>query len=589
MARRRLRPDGTAPAADPIPPLQRQLERLAGARSFLAGLEYYDGGAVRQVQRAGTRVTGTVRGSEPYDVVLTLDAAAAQVVDYDCSCPFHEDQGAFCKHLVALGLALLRDGVEESETAVGRRTKADIPTYLARFSHDALIALVLRLAADYPAVKQSLALQAAAAAPGGPDISVFRQNLSRALHVRGSLQYDDVDDWAQEVETALGQIESLLAAGHGTAVIALAEQALTGVEAAMVRAEDSDGTLGSLLHAAQDLHLRACRVARPDPRALAAQLYNWEQTGDGEVFLDAVQIYADVLGSEGLAEYERLLKNDWDALPALSPGMTNAYDSRRSRITGAMETLARASGDTDRLVAVLAHDLSSPYAFLRIGQVLLEAKRADDALRWAERGQTAYPFLDRRLTEFLIERLRAAKRTEEAEAMAWKHFEESPTEESRYVFLRTFAKKQWAQWRVRALATVRAAVQSGPQNTWARNDGSLVVRLLLNREKDVEAAWAEAQAFDCEEALWLELARRREPTAPQDAIKIYFQRIPTIIEHTGSDYSEPVALLKRLEALLQNTEEAPIFCDFVARLRTDFKRRRNFIRDIDRVFPAVTP
>jgi hypothetical protein len=58
----------------------------------------------------------------------------------------------------------------------------------------------------------------------------------------------------------------------------------------------------------------------PDQEALAKRLFEWELGGDHDTFFDAVHTYADVLGNNGLAEYDRLAKEEWAGVPALGPG-----------------------------------------------------------------------------------------------------------------------------------------------------------------------------------------------------------------------------------------------------------------------------
>src|SRR5690606_9696335 len=96
--------------------------------------------------------------------------------------------------------------------------------------------------------------------------------------------------------------------------------------------------------------------------------------------------------------YRRLAETEWAKLPALPPGSPRTFDGPRFRVTAIMESLARASGDIDALVAIKARDLSHAYDFLTIAQLLHEAKRPDEALDWAERGLKAFPHdIDSRL------------------------------------------------------------------------------------------------------------------------------------------------------------------------------------------------
>lgn len=79
------------------------LEELAGDRSFERGLAYFHGGAVERLVSHKNRINARVAGTEVYAVKLWPDGHR---LGWNCSCPMGQD-GEFCKHLVATGLAWL--------------------------------------------------------------------------------------------------------------------------------------------------------------------------------------------------------------------------------------------------------------------------------------------------------------------------------------------------------------------------------------------------------------------------------------------------------------------------------------------------
>ena len=57
--------------------------------------------------------------------------------------------------------------------------------------------------------------------------------------------------------------------------------------------------------------------------------------------------------------YRQLAQAQWDKLPTLAPGDDrDSYEHGRYRLTSLMESLARASGDIEQLVAIMSKDLS---------------------------------------------------------------------------------------------------------------------------------------------------------------------------------------------------------------------------------------
>jgi hypothetical protein len=53
-------------------------------------------------------------------------------------------------------------------------------------------------------------------------------------------------------------------------------------------------------------HRRMCGVARPNARALAHILFDWEVACERPLFADTARTYAAVLGKQGLAVYRAL-------------------------------------------------------------------------------------------------------------------------------------------------------------------------------------------------------------------------------------------------------------------------------------------
>ena len=78
-----------------------RLRKLAGERYFERGLKYFRGGTVARVRSSEDGIAARVIGTEPYVARIWLAGGALR---WGCSCPLGVE-GAFCKHLVATGLA----------------------------------------------------------------------------------------------------------------------------------------------------------------------------------------------------------------------------------------------------------------------------------------------------------------------------------------------------------------------------------------------------------------------------------------------------------------------------------------------------
>lgn len=573
-----------------------RLIEMADERSFSRGTAYATEERVHQLLTSHDSVSATVSGTERYRVSLWAEGPE---LEYSCTCPWAAE-GNFCKHCVAVGLVwLTRRGNEPTSGGPdggksGRQamTLDDVRSMLMAEDKDYLVKLVMEQVQADERLGDRLLMRAAMRSDAGPRVATLRKVLSDAFRVGEFLNWRQVTDYAQGIHQVLNTTEQLVDTGKATAAIELAELGLRKCENAMGRVDDSDGEVGEISRRLQELHLEACRRARPDPEELAEKLFNWEMKSDWEVFGGSAGTYADLLGSKGLAVYRRLAESAWAKVRQVGPGEDSRFSSDRYAITSIMETLAELSGDLEELVAVKSRDLSLAYHFLQIAELYQKAHRPEPALEWAERGLKAFPDrTDSRLRAFLAERYHRLKRHEEALALVWAEFAENQ-DLGTYQWLKEHADrvKQWPAWRVKALEHMRSGLsavgQERADGRWsprALRDHSELVRAFL-WENDVETAWTEARAGGCSEGLWMELAEKREKRHPQDSIEVYQRSIESSIEDkTNRGYEDAVKLMKRVGRLMLELGQADGFRAYVAGVRSRHKPKRNLLRLIDSV------
>ncbi|MEJ7745633.1 MAG: DUF6880 family protein [Luteimonas sp.] len=454
----------------------------------------------------------------------------------------------------------------------------------------ALADLLMQQAIEDDGLRRRLLMEAASHDPGRLDLVTYRRAIDEAVAIGGFIDYHDAFVYARGIDAAIDGIEKLLKQGHAVAAIDLAEHALAAVEQAMGSVDDSDGDMGGLLERLQDLHHRACKKAKPDPEALARRLFAWELGTDWDVFHGAAQTYAGIFDRKGLTVYRTLAEAEWANVRPLGPGRDDPEKyGKRFRITQIMETLARQTGDVEALVAIKQRDLSSAYAYWQIAELYQTAGKPDAALDWAERGVAAFPArTDSRLREFLAQAYHRRKRHDDAMALIWAEFVESTYPES-YRQLLTHADRagQRTAWRERALVHLRANIDQArakrSRERWALPvDHSILVQIHLS-EQDLETAWAEAQAGGCSNALWLDLAAKREKSHPQDALSVYQRQIEPTLDRTHNEaYRQAIALLRKVHGLMRRLDRQADFADYLGGIRATYKRKRNFIKLLER-------
>ena len=570
---------------------RRSLRRVAGARSFERGEAYFVSGHVHALAEYEGSIGARVSGTRDYHVKLRVGAGD---LEFSCTCPVGTD-GAFCKHLVAVGLAWLAQGTE-SGTPSRKRAKSsvsmkDVRDYLARQDQDALVAMLMEQAMDDERLRRRLLMKAAKHGRKGLDVDSYLAAIDTAVDTGEFIEYGAAFDYSAGIEDVVGSIEELLTEGHAVEVIELAEHALAAVEKAMESVDDSDGHLGAVVERLEELHHAACQKAKPDPESLAERLFEWELRTPWDTFFGAVERYADVLGKKGLAAYRALAEAEWARIPTRGPsGDDTGTHARRFRITHIMETLARQSGDVEAVVAIMQRDLSSAYAYLQIAETYREARQHDLALEWAERGVKAFPErTDSRLREFLAEEYHRRKRHEEAMGLVWLEFTDS-AELDQYQNLKRHADRgrQWPPWREKALDHLRQLIAKAKRESagrrwgWAaRSDHTELVRVFL-WEKDIEAAWREARDGGCSDDLWPALAAKREQDHPEDVLPVYQRLVEaTVARKNNEAYGAAIGYVRAVGRVMVRLNREAEFPRYLESVRAAHKPKRNFVKLLD--------
>jgi uncharacterized Zn finger protein len=556
------------------------LRHLAGERSFERGAKYAAAGRVTRLNIGEEEISAVVQGARSYEVQLWIEDGGP---GYSCTCPIG-DEGSFCKHCVALALSLA-EAPAHASAGVSRRDEVDLRLYLEGQDKARLIDLLLSGAEQDDPLRRRLLLEAAKAKGSSADLGEYRRAIQETINPGDYVDYKAMYSYSQDVEQVIGSVEALLAGGHASEVVELCEHALRCLEDAQGSVDDSDGYLGGLVEHVREIHHDACLDARPDPREFAARLFEWELHSESETFLGAASAYADVLGEDGLAEYRRLAMEVWSRVPPIPPGQGREHSTFRFRITWIMQTLAELSGDLDDLVTIKSRDLSSAYEFFQICELYRNAGRHDDALVWAERGLGAYPtHTDVRLREVLADEYHARGRHGDAMQLLWAELSDRPTLQS-YQRLAEHAGRAGMgdAWRAEAIDLMRShavrEASKGRQIPWGLStDRSEIVRVFL-WEGNLDAAWQEAREGGCSQALWLELASKREDDHPDDALPIYRRQVERLIgQKNNQAYAEAVAAIRRVQSAMAHLGRGAEFPAYVASVRLSHKAKRNLMK-----------
>jgi hypothetical protein len=476
-----------------------------------------------------------------------------------------------------------------------KKAAAQLTAYLADLPTERLIELVMSQAEQDVELRTQLLLEASSAGGGPLDVSPYRRSFSDALK-SGSTNRRDYPrtsgPWARAVMGVVGQIGELLP-DHPAAVIDITEYALGRVDVTMSRVDDSSGWFSQITSELENIHLKACEIARPDPVALARRLFALDVDSEWDILYDAPNRYAEVLGEDGLAELQRLADERWDAL---SDAERRSAERSHFHLVKVREHLAKAAGDVDARVELLAQDLSYPYDYVEIAEVLTESGRGDDALVWAERGLAAFDDTDHqmrgdsRLDDVALAGWAERGRSAEVDELVWRRFTERPNLE-RYQRLNRWTTESgtWGEFEPRAISLLEArgtannaaiANRPTPINrhvaaripTPATHDDLITV---LAWEGRLDDAWAVADEHGASLSVWMELAKASETDRPIEAARAYVRDVEAQIDRKR--YESAVERLASIRVLHERGGDPSGFEAYLVDLRHRHRQKTKLI------------
>jgi len=569
---------------------------LADPKSFERGRTYYRDGAVSRLSERNGELSATVRGTYRYHVEFAI--GSDDTLHYACNCPVGDD-GAFCKHAVAVALSWLENSGEEvfhddePEPARPRRkrkTHAElIRDHLETLDEHALRRWLLDATERDRSLRDRLLFDARAAQAG--DVTSLRAAVRQLARVSRPLAWDEAHLYGEQLFELADMLRRQLAGAHAAHVVELAEQAIAEAEASLERVDDSDGSVAPGIGELAAVHLDACIQTRPDPVKLADRLFRLQTAGEWDTFRDVLPAYAEVLGDAGLGRYRERVEGSWAVLPARPPNKRDEYahDVVRHNLEHAMEALAKHDGDVDALIRIWSTDLSASYRYAQIAELCAEHGRFDEGLAWAERGMRELKDRhDDRLLGFCIDEYLRRRAFDQADELAWQRFAHHSTADAFRPLMkvakrtrRDAAVKARAISHLQSLARKRetAARPGTGARRWEPPPRTELVKLLL-AERDDDAAWDAFQGGPVDTLVWPAMAAARAKTHPEDAIALYHRFLPFALDHGAGSarYDEAFGVVRDIRALRVAYRQQAVFDAELEEIRGIYRAKRNFIK-----------
>lgn len=276
------------------------LRDYAGPAVFQRGESYFREGVVMRLRDEGDKVAARVRGTETYDTELWTEG---DELEYYCTCP-HAEEGNFCKHCVAVGLAFLAERERKKRFDPTEADWRGIRRYLAGQPPELLAEWLIDAAGRDLGLYRMLMARAGQDKTGAIDvIQVFRREIDNAARTHGFLDCEEARAFADDLARLADALAELQTPETAALLIELTEYAMEKIARTLDRVEDGEGEVEAVLERLQILHLDVCAVVRPDPALLAERLFRYEVLEGLGAFQDSLNTYRDVLGPPGIRRF----------------------------------------------------------------------------------------------------------------------------------------------------------------------------------------------------------------------------------------------------------------------------------------------
>ncbi|HEX4698217.1 MAG TPA: hypothetical protein VH857_02515 [Actinomycetes bacterium] len=523
---------------------------------------------VRGPVESGESARASVQGQSVYQVELDWSAYDVRGV---CTCPYNA-RGEFCKHLVAVGLAVL--GRRPAD--VPPKQVASVQGYLEDLDAPSLRTVLAQLAEEHLQVAESLLLRAELAAGNGTAAAEILSALVRdVLEVRGFIDYRRSFDVAADAESVLDELERTLGTDGGADLAAPALRiAVTRLRRITEHADDSAGILGGASQRALDLYARACREGNPDGRKLARWLVKFRDESPGwpqATLVDFVAAFDD----KAMTTYR-------SAVQKLADRFEGEDGWKRHEADLMLLELADHDGDVDRAIEIL-----SSGEYTRYGEIvdrLRQHGRHDEVIGWMDAavsaGRVSGHFGPRGGTwldpDDVAATYLAAGRPDDAVEVLRRKVLEMPGAKSLAALVRLARRLHRAAaeraWAIQALRE-RAVPPFG--------NGAYLVEIAL-AHNDLDGAWDAAHEFGAGHQ-WERLAKASRDARPADAAALYQANLEKDLVHPDSKVYASIAkrltIVRDLRALAGEEE---VFADYLGALRDTYRRRPSLMAALDK-------
>jgi uncharacterized Zn finger protein len=596
------------------------LIHASSPKIFERGNTYAASGAVSVRGEEGdprAAIHAEVAGTQTYTTSVWIEGGD---VAGSCDCP-NGAGGWFCKHQVAVAL-IWRNRLSGVETIVDEAARKKVQASAKR---------ARTIKSQRGALQEFLSLQPATTlAEKLIDLADNYHEIERELQQWQKLSQTQPQDLKPLVSEILRIGQRFLSLPEAYAYIrraaavlpvlqgarerdaefavALSLHALRRSWVAIMHADDSNGEIGDLVRAIAAEWVAALQGAGAQPAAFG-DTYLRVQLEDPFGCFDQ-QAAEEAMGIAALNRYRSALAEQWrqakDAVLAKRARRAGAFAARKP---GAADWLQRDEsemrlwtlehlhlaqlervGDVDGAISVLREDLSEPSRFRAVTRFLEKHNRLREAFANAERSCKAFPE-DWCLQDDLLRCYERDGWTTEAYALRRRQFEAEPSVERYHATLNAgvAAKEDGPALREALLRALEAreikemredkpaplTFSRGASRRRAR-DVSLRAQILCSERNWHEACVLVQPPAVCNANVLRQIALHLDEGHREESVALLLRVFAQAMRTASTPYREELRLVTEITQRLDAARRAA----WLANLRSDFKAKRNFVRDL---------
>jgi hypothetical protein len=313
-----------------------------------------------------------------------------------------------------------------------KKTAAVATENLVRLGVERLAVILMEFANEQPAIKRRLRVEVAGEAGGEMIAAEVNKRITTLRSARSFIDWQKRPDFVRDLDLTRATIAEKIAQTRPDLALDLTWRFMALAAPVLNRVDDSSGTVGDVFRTAcDDLGVLAAK-ARPEPHALAGQVFAAVIKNDYGEFDNLVPAIFPALGEAGVAALKARLT---EAMPAQRT--SDRFDTRAEALRSALQDLADGERDVDAFIALVPdEDRKRPTMAAEIGRRLLNAGRADEAVAVLE-GATpkkrpgrddlmglGWDGPDADWESVYIDALDATGQAERAQGLRWAAFEE---------------------------------------------------------------------------------------------------------------------------------------------------------------------